>query len=72
MIIAMYLLLLAALLVDIPNLIRRGERRVLVLYISLYSVGTALAVILSLGIKIPSPVAIVSNFFINLGIGYPQ
>lgn len=71
MMVAMYLLLLASLLVDIPSLIRRGEKRVLVLYISIFAVGTALAVIQSLGIKIPSPLGTVADYFINQGFGYP-
>lgn len=42
-------------ILEIPPLVKKKEKKDLIVYISLYSVALVLSVLISLGVKIPSP-----------------
>lgn len=49
-------------LIDLPPLIRKGQRREFVTFCILYPVVFAITFLWSAGVKLPSPVAVISDF----------
>ncbi|MGE5613563.1 MAG: hypothetical protein ACM3XR_04085 [Bacillota bacterium] len=70
-----FLLLIYALIIiiNVPGLIKRGERRELAAFSILYIIAFALGLLYVLDIPIPSPMKALEHIIVDvMGIKYPQ